>query len=593
MAENPLDSGFDKFNIPDISEVVFDNSTTTYNGAEVELLATNIPEGVDVEYSNNKRTNAGTQQASATFSYTYYEYAEEDPENPWDPETNPEPEPTEVTDIIDTLTADITISKAEINLTGISFPDSSVIYDGTPKSLAITGSLPSGVTVAYTGNNQTNVSVTTVTATLSGSNYNNKELTATLTITKATITGIDLVTLEDKSFVYDGSPKSLAIEGVLNNGATVSYTGNTLTNVGTSNVTALISAGNNYETKSLTAVITITKADINLTGISFPDSSITYDGTPKSLAITGSLPSGVTVSYTGNEQTEVGEYEVTATLSGSNYNNHILQATLTITPMAEESIPQPVEVNALPSIEFLKPGTEYYVHGTNIDAKNSTTRTDNIINIAISPLNAESAAIVPDNGVYTVSQFKDLSIFFGVASADPIADVIADYTVTLELTGPNDLSKTLFIEAAEINDGADYVLTGTTINANTIQNVTRPSFFQEETIAEPGEYTVVLTAVNNVDETTTDITVNIVVPEADESDLPAEYAEQILSIIAEENNFNYLRVGGLLSDSSEPLNTASFVAFMEAYLPEEAMFNANHYRLAEIYRAIVDGESEA
>lgn len=183
MAENPLDSGFDKFNIPDISEVVFDNLTVTYNGSEHELVATNIPEGVDVEYTNNKRTNAGTQQASAVFSYTYLENAEEDPENPWDPETNPEPEPTEVTDIIDTLTADLLINKAEINTTGIEFADLSVVYDGAPKSLAITGSLPTGVTVAYTGNAQTEVGEHTVIATLSGSNYNNHTLQATLTIT--------------------------------------------------------------------------------------------------------------------------------------------------------------------------------------------------------------------------------------------------------------------------------------------------------------------------------------------------------------------------------------------------------------------------
>src|SRR5690606_40008900 len=90
--------------------------------------------------------------------------------------------------------------------------DGSFAYDGTAKSLRITGDLPNGVEVSYAGNSRTDVGTQEVTATISGDNYKTLVLTADLTVTQATITGI---TLKDGSFVYDGAAKSLAITGNL------------------------------------------------------------------------------------------------------------------------------------------------------------------------------------------------------------------------------------------------------------------------------------------------------------------------------------------------------------------------------------------
>ena len=56
--------------------------------------------------------------------------------------------------------------------------------------------------------------------------------------------------------------------------------------------------------------------------VNFEDKTFIYDGTPKSLEITGTLPEGVNVSYDGNEKTEVGVYTVTAKFSGDkSYEN--------------------------------------------------------------------------------------------------------------------------------------------------------------------------------------------------------------------------------------------------------------------------------
>uniref|UniRef100_UPI001CF83D1D FG-GAP-like repeat-containing protein n=1 Tax=Penaeicola halotolerans TaxID=2793196 RepID=UPI001CF83D1D len=157
-------------------------------------------------------------------------------------------------------------------------------------------------------------------------NYSIDFTGADFTITPATITGISFA---DASFTYDGTEKSLAITGALPTGTTVSYANNGRTDAGTQEVTATIT-GANYTTLVLTADLTITPATI--TGITFEDASFTYDGTEKSLAITGALPTGTSVSYANNGRTDVGTQEVTATITGSNYTTLVLTADLMITP---------------------------------------------------------------------------------------------------------------------------------------------------------------------------------------------------------------------------------------------------------------------
>ena len=91
---NPLDAGFNKFNIPDISGVVFDSKTVNFNGEEHELVAENIPDGVTATYTNNKLTEVGETEAQLALSYTYI-----------DADTD-----EEVTDVIgEPLTATLTV----------------------------------------------------------------------------------------------------------------------------------------------------------------------------------------------------------------------------------------------------------------------------------------------------------------------------------------------------------------------------------------------------------------------------------------------------------------------------------------------------
>lgn len=211
-------------------------------------------------------------------------------------------------------------------ITGVTLSDKTYTYDGQPHSLEVSGTIPEGVSVAYEGNGKTNAGTYTVKATLSGEEYQTLVLSATLKINKANITGIEL---KGDELTYDGQPHSLAIEGTLPEGVSVAYENNGKTNAGSYTVKAIIS-GDNHNALELSATLKINKADI--TSIEFKGDTVTYDGQPHSLAIEGTLPDGVSVSYANNGKVEAGAYTVTATISGANYNTLELTATLRILP---------------------------------------------------------------------------------------------------------------------------------------------------------------------------------------------------------------------------------------------------------------------
>ncbi|WP_312068485.1 MBG domain-containing protein, partial [Empedobacter sp.] len=101
-------------------------------------------------------------------------------------------------------------------------------------------------------------------------------------------------------------------------------------NVGNYPITqGTLTASANYDFTYKKADFAITKA--SLVGITFNDNSFTYDGTNKSLAITGTLPKDVGVSYVNNNQSQAGTYTVTANITGgNNYQDQTLTADLTI-----------------------------------------------------------------------------------------------------------------------------------------------------------------------------------------------------------------------------------------------------------------------
>ena len=214
------------------------------------------------------------------------------------------------------------------DITGITFSGDTVEYDGKEHQITVSGTVPEGVSVSYSNNKGTEVGVYNATATLSGEGYNTLTLNATLTITGKNIIGI---TFENATFPYDKQSHEITISGELPEGVTVEYKNNTATNYGVTNATAILS-GKGYNTLTLTATLTIEAKDI--TGITFENKTVPYNGEAQTIEqLTGTLPAGVTPTYSNNVGTDVGTYKATVELWGIGYKPLTLSATLTIEPI--------------------------------------------------------------------------------------------------------------------------------------------------------------------------------------------------------------------------------------------------------------------
>ena len=226
------------------------------------------------------------------------------------------------------------------NFTGITFDNLTVVYDGENHILPEVTGVPAGATVTYTGREEKkNAGTYPATAKITKSGYNDLTLNATLTINKATFTGI---TFSNSTLTYDGNEHILAEVTGAPSFATVNYSGRaSKTNAGTYPATATISA-QNYNDLTLNATLTINKATFN--NLTFEDDSFDYDGSPHSISISGIVPSTASVVYTSdvngitNTATEIGTYNITATVSDINFNTLVLEAVLKITADDDERI---------------------------------------------------------------------------------------------------------------------------------------------------------------------------------------------------------------------------------------------------------------
>lgn len=213
------------------------------------------------------------------------------------------------------------------NFENVFFDSKTLIYDGESHILDEVRGAPEGTQITYTGREpHIDAGTYTASALLTKEGYNNKTLTATLTINKASFENI---TFSDGTFEYDGQVHSIYVSGAPSF-ATVTYSNNKKTDVGTYTVIATIKA-TNYETMTKTATLRIIGKQI--TGVTFEDKEFQYDGYSHSLAISGELPSGVSVTYSNNEKINSGSYAVTANLYGTGYEPLTMTATLTITPI--------------------------------------------------------------------------------------------------------------------------------------------------------------------------------------------------------------------------------------------------------------------
>ena len=174
-----------------------------------------------------------------------------------------------------TPTTPFTVAKADYDMSGISFANGSFSYNGEAHSLAISGTLPSGVSVSYVNNSRTNTGYQTVTANFAttNSNYNvPASKTATLTVNKVTPQATDFAYTAPTPLVYNGSPKTATVVTNLSGNktgmgaVTVKYYSGTTElssapkNAGTYTVKIDVTEGTNY-----TAATNITDASWTFT----------------------------------------------------------------------------------------------------------------------------------------------------------------------------------------------------------------------------------------------------------------------------------------------------------------------------------------
>lgn len=128
---------------------------------------------------------------------------------------------------------------------------------------------------------------------------------------------------EDMTVVYTGQNVVAEVSPTYPEGTVVYYPeGNTFLNVGTYDVTAIVSR-QNYVTKTLTAKVEITQAEYDMSGVTLENAEFDYDGREHSIEIKGNVPDGITVEYEDDNNVKVnaGVYDVVATFKfdGNNY----------------------------------------------------------------------------------------------------------------------------------------------------------------------------------------------------------------------------------------------------------------------------------
>ena len=304
----------------------FDDLDVVYTGEFYTVEVKNVPEGTTVTYpTTNRFRNAGEYEATAILRKDAYEMKE--------------------------MKAKIVIRKADYDLSETVFENKSEVYDGEMHFLPIDGELPSGLYVDYTitreggkeekGNGARNAGVYTVHATFTGdqNNFNAVEpIDAVLTIERASI-DMSGVSFEDKTEVYDRTRHVLELEGELPAGVTVSYENNEHVDAGEYVAKAVFNLSDSVNYAPIddrVAVLTVLKAEYDMSAVHFDSLNTPYDGTEKKIELQGKLPVGVTVTYENNVGTNAGTYGATATFVGSdkNYNDPApIEATLVITPV--------------------------------------------------------------------------------------------------------------------------------------------------------------------------------------------------------------------------------------------------------------------
>ena len=338
----------------DLSNIKFDKVETTYDGLEhVALISGTLPEGVKVNYSNNKLTNVGELTAVASF-----EYDEENYNKPAD------------------LTTTIKINKAQLQA---KVQDVQIKPGDTPVYTVVFSGFVNGENeevlddeIVFIDNLNDDYSKPgTYQVGLKEMFDNNYEIIrfgGTLTITEGEYV-LDVLeetlvkTYNGQNQMFDVLVKqgnqtitTKELEFKLVDGT--EFTG--ATNVGKYEVTVSLKDG---DAESLTVTFEITKAIYDLSKVEFEDITVTFDGNTHEL-VYNNIPEGLKVVVEGETKlTNVGYVEATISFVNENNNYNDVTTTISATLTINKANLSNVEFSELPDVSFTGEAHEPKVSG--------------------------------------------------------------------------------------------------------------------------------------------------------------------------------------------------------------------------------------
>ena len=224
-----------------------------------------------------------------------------------------------------TIAVPVSVEKAEYDISGIIFKDSSVIYDGSIKSIDYHGVLPMGLDgipleakTAGGGKNAGSYNVTLSFYTSSKEYKIPESINAVLTVMPYEAMAV----FPQIDFVYDGFPKCPEAYYTDIYGRKVPLIVSGARSYAGEYIAEAMAEDENYKILNSVAVFKIAKANYDFSGVAWSNGKFTYDGETKGVSISG-LPIGVSVvGYADNVARDAGKYTARAVFiyDEKNYN---------------------------------------------------------------------------------------------------------------------------------------------------------------------------------------------------------------------------------------------------------------------------------
>lgn len=208
-------------------------------------------------------------------------------------------------------------------------------------------------------------------------------------------------------------------------------------NAGSYKLFVSVAESENYARLEETVYFTIKKATYDMVGVTFEDKTVTYNGEVHNITVTGTLPKGVTVSYSEGGK-NVGEYDVTATFSGNANYNAIdpMTAKLTISAKAVTVVWSNTELTYSGEAQMPTATADTEITGETLTLTVSGAQTEP---------GTYTATASTDNGNYTLS---NATVQFSIVRTT----IVAQFTV--------DGYGVISVTVEDLGDGVEYSVDG-------------------------------------------------------------------------------------------------------------------------------------